>query len=194
MLFRSGESLNSTECSHAANDTKARSLTGTWVSIELREALRRGYKLIDVMEIWDYKTDVYDPVKNKGGPFVLYINQFLKMKQEASGFPSGCTTDEAKDEYVESYFKKEKIRLDKSNIASNPGRRALAKLMLNSFWGKFGQRENQSQTIILHEIDKLFALLGDPSKNVNYLLPAGEKVLYANWEFADESVDRKSVV
>jgi hypothetical protein len=39
--------------------------------------------------------------------------------------------------YIRDYHEKEGILLDYNNI-KNPGLRALAKLMLNSFWGKFG--------------------------------------------------------
>jgi hypothetical protein len=44
--------------------------------------------------------------------------------------------------YIRDYHEKEGILLDYNNIKKNPGLRALAKLMLNSFWGKFGQRSN----------------------------------------------------
>jgi aryl carrier-like protein len=37
--------------------------------------------------------------------------------------------------YIDDYFEKEGIRLDYEKIVKNPGLRALAKLMLNSFWG-----------------------------------------------------------
>ncbi len=35
--------------------------------------------------------------------------------------------------------------LEYRRIHKNPGLRSLAKLMLNSFWGKFGQRSNMTQ-------------------------------------------------
>lgn len=40
--------------------------------------------------------------------------------------------------YIDDYYDKEGILLDFDNIRKNPGLRQLAKLMLNSFWGKFG--------------------------------------------------------
>jgi hypothetical protein len=42
--------------------------------------------------------------------------------------------------YIRDYHEKEGIPLGYNNIKKNPGLRALAKLILNSFWGKFGQR------------------------------------------------------
>ena len=40
------------------------------------------------------------------------------------------------------------ITLDYAQVQKNPGRKATAKLMLNSFWGKFGERQtNLSQSL-----------------------------------------------
>jgi hypothetical protein len=58
---------------------------------------------------------------------------FMKMKQEASGWPSWCTTEKHRHKYIKDYFEKEGIFLDFPKIEKNPGLRSLAKLMLNSF-------------------------------------------------------------
>ena len=68
--------------------------------------------------------------------FKEYVYTFLKIKQEASGYPKGCMTEEQKQRYVEEYLEHQGIRLDPTKIMYNPGLRALAKLMLNSFWGE----------------------------------------------------------
>ena len=60
----------------------------------------------------------------------------MKIKQEASGYPKDCVTAEQKRTYVAEYLEHEEIALDPEKITHNPGLRALAKLMLNSFWGK----------------------------------------------------------
>ena len=64
---------------------------------------------------------------------VISVDTFLKIKQEASGWPSWCRAEEDKREYVREYQEKEGIKLDPENIKKNPGLRSLAKLMLNSF-------------------------------------------------------------
>ena len=63
--------------------------------------------------------------------FSRYINAFLKLKTEASGWPAWCETEEDKRKYVLAFEKKEGIRLYPDNIKPNPGLRALAKLCLN---------------------------------------------------------------
>ena len=45
--------------------------------------------------------------------------------------------DEQKQQYIEEYFERERIRLDPDKIEYNPGLQALAKLMLNLFWGRY---------------------------------------------------------
>ena len=54
---------------------------------------------------------------------------------------------EDKQRYIENYYKNEGIRLD-PDIRKNSGLRSLAKLCLNSMWGKFAQRSGLSQTEI----------------------------------------------
>uniref|UniRef100_A0A915KRP9 DNA-directed DNA polymerase n=1 Tax=Romanomermis culicivorax TaxID=13658 RepID=A0A915KRP9_ROMCU len=54
---------------------------------------------------------------------------------ESEGYPTRAHRDEQKWEYEMEVYNQEKISLDPSKISKNPGKRALAKLMLNSFWG-----------------------------------------------------------
>ena len=58
---------------------------------------------------------------------------------------AGCTTQESQAQHIHNYARREGIHLDYDHIDRNPGQRALAKMMLNSMWGKFGQRDNKIQ-------------------------------------------------
>jgi len=90
-------------------------------------------------EVWDYaEHSMYDPRTRTGGLFAEYINKFLRLKQQADGWPSWVKTEEDKDRYILEYEEKEGIKLDPTQIEKNAGLRNLAKLMLNSFWGKVG--------------------------------------------------------
>lgn len=80
--------------------------------------------------------EVYHFEKSSCNLFKSYIDLFLKIKQEASGYPSGCTSDPERSAYVEEYFKAEGVQLDPAHIQYNAGRRQVAKLALNSFWGR----------------------------------------------------------
>ena len=118
---------NQTPCTHSDAE---RAIQGTWCSVEVMKAMEKGYRIIQVHEVWHFpqKTDTL---------FKEYIDTFAKIKLEASGYPKNCVTDEQKQWYVNDIFENQGIQLDPAKISYNPVLRALAKLMLNSFWGKY---------------------------------------------------------
>lgn len=60
--------------------------------------------MLKVHEVWHYDNiEKYDPDTKTGGLFTEYINTFLKMKQQADGYPSWCKTDEQKATYIAQY-------------------------------------------------------------------------------------------
>ncbi|XP_024936924.1 uncharacterized protein LOC107263834 [Cephus cinctus] len=179
------ESTLQGSCPH--ENPEDRIFEGTWVVDEVRRAVRKGYQITAINEIWQYEITQYDPTTRTGGHFASYINTFLKIKQEASGWPRECCDDESKKLYVEEYDRVEGIRLDPANIKSNPGLRAVAKLCLNSFWGKFGQRENLPKTEIVTTRQKLVSLLTCPEVEITGILPVDDKVLYVNTSSTSES-------
>ncbi len=113
-------------CTHSDNE---RAIQGTWCSVELEKALEKGYQILRLHEVWHFPSTSNDLFRD-------YIDTFLKIKQESSGYPKNCVTEEQKQQYVEEYYEREGIQLDREKIEYNSGMRALSKLMLNSFWGK----------------------------------------------------------
>ena len=105
------------------------------------------------------ETEQYDPKTKTGGLCIDYVNTFLKMKQEVSGWPEWCQSENDKLRYIRDYQEKDGILLDYNNIKKNPGLRALAKLMLNSFWGKFGQRSTMPRIKYISEPAEYFDML-----------------------------------
>jgi hypothetical protein len=92
-------------CHHSRDE---RALVGTWCTVEVQEAVNRGYELLEIHEVWHFKNRIkYDPISKTGGLFTEYINAMLKIKQEASGFPSTVQTDEQKQAYIDEYYEKE---------------------------------------------------------------------------------------
>ena len=71
------------ECPHSTNAEKA--LTGTWIMDEVRLAVQKGYKVLEIFEVYEYDVTQYDWQTGQGGHFVQYIDTFLKLKTEASG-------------------------------------------------------------------------------------------------------------
>ena len=71
-----------------------RRFTGTWVSCKLNKALDGGYKLDQVYEVWHF-------LQQNTDLFRRYIDTFLKIKQESSGFPPQRETQEEKEKYIQ---------------------------------------------------------------------------------------------
>ena len=123
-----------------------RMFTHTYCTPELEVAMNMGYSIIQVHEVlhWE-ETEMYNPVTKEGGLFTQYINTFLNLKQESSGYPQNVTSEKERQEYIDNYFNHEGIMLDKDCIHKNPGLRSLSKIALNSFYGKFFQRTNMKK-------------------------------------------------
>ena len=113
---------------------------------------------------------MYNPVTKQGGLFTQYINTFLKLKQESSGYPQNVKSEEEKQAYIDQYLDHEGILLEKECIDKNAGLRSLSKLALNSFYGKFGQRTNMKKTLFVKDIKQLMQVLTDPGKLLMDLL------------------------
>jgi hypothetical protein len=64
----------------------------------------------------------------------------LKIKQEATGYPSWVLSEDYKNRYIREYNGREAILLDKNNIKPNSGLKALSKLLLNSQWGRYAMQ------------------------------------------------------
>ena len=152
-------------CHHSDEE---RSLSGTYVSLELQKAVELGYVVQRIDCVWHFEQrEQYDPVTKSGGLFSEYINTFLKIKQESSGIPQWCETEEDVQKYIRDYENKEGIMLDRKQLVKNPGLRALSKLTLNSFWGKFGQRINMSKTEVITDPCRLYEMLYSDELIVN---------------------------
>lgn len=68
---------------------------------------------------------------------------FLKIKTEASGYPSWVKDYFDQVEYVRQFYEREGVLLDQNKIEKNPSLRFIAKLFLNSSWGKLAQNTSQ---------------------------------------------------
>ena len=176
------------KCSHNEDE---RALRGTWVTLELKKARQMGYIVLETYEVWHFaETEQYDPSTKSGGLFTPYIDLFLKLKQEASGWPSECGNDLLeRKRYVSNYLTKEGVQLQEKHIDHNPGLRALAKLCLNSFWGKFGQRNNMEKTSYVKDPKDFYALLTQDDKVVKQVTFVNEEMIRINWVQHEDLVD-----
>ncbi len=94
-------------CNHSPID---RELEGTWVTEEMKEAIKYGYKITTIYEVWHFETtEIYNKETKSGGLFTEYVNKFLKIKQESSGYPHWAQSDQQKQLYIDDFFKNEGI-------------------------------------------------------------------------------------
>jgi len=147
------------ECQHFSD--AERCLEGTWVIDEVRLAVNKGYKILEIQEVYQYDVTQYNPDTGEGGLFVEHINTFLKLKQE-SGYPSWVRTPEDEDLFIRQFYQSEGIQLDNDSIRYNASKRGLSKLCLISTWGKLTERSNRSQTKLISEPHELYRFLVTP--------------------------------
>ena len=94
-----------------------------------------------------------------------------------TGYPSWCKTEEDRARYVVDYEAHEGIVLDPDRIEKNPGMRMMAKLRLNSLWGKFGQNPIHTRTEYVEDPKRFYDLVfGDEQEVTNVLFVHGEVV------------------
>ena len=145
---------SSTDCRHGEDQ---RSFWGTFCTPELNLALDKGYMVVDVSEVWHWSVE-----QQSSDLFKEYIRAFLKAKTEASGWPSHVASSEDEEAYVEEYFEKEGIRLEQSKVVKNEGLRFISKLLLNSFWGYLGMRDNLPQTKYVNSYAEILQTFTSP--------------------------------
>ena len=145
---------------------KERAITGTWTTKEVDYALKKGYTIVETYEIWHWE--------KKDALFKEYVDSCIKEKQEASGFPKGCITEEQKLKYISDYELHEGIKLDYDKIKKNPGARHVAKLKANSQWGFLAMLTNRSKHKFVTSKAQLFDLLNNDRYIVHEVIPCDD--------------------
>ena len=165
---------------HHTDDQRA--LTGTWCSPELYKAVDLGYEVQYIYEVWHFD-------ETCEGLFRDYVNTWLKIKQEASGWPSWVGDDETKrQQYLREYFEHEGIQLEYDKIEHNPGLRTLAKMMLNSMWGKFGQRLNKTQVQEFNDPQAFHRFLDTSTLDVRHVSVINDQLVEVHYQYQDEDI------
>ena len=96
--------MNQGSCTHSDEE---RCIVGTSIADELRKAVDMGYSLVDVFEFWEYSVTCFNKDAISGRLFAEYVEMFLKLKKESSGFPSWVQSVDEKDRYTEDYWRAE---------------------------------------------------------------------------------------
>jgi hypothetical protein len=81
---------------------------------------------------------------------------------------------------IDEYKQAEGIQLDRVSIAKNSGQRTLAKLKLNSMWGKWTQNQNKTQTMLTGTEKESYDFMMSPEIQVSNLLFPNEEVIWVS--------------
>ena len=170
-----------------------RSFWGTYVSVEIQLALKKGYRIVDVSEVWSWSK-----TKRTTNLFKDYINTFLKIKTEASGWPEDCSCNNHdsndkicphRERYLREYFEKEHIRLEPQKIQKNEGLRFIAKILLNSFWGYLGMRDNMPKTKYINSYRDVIEHFTSKTKRVTDAALVGDDLMLLQYQLIDDAAD-----
>jgi hypothetical protein len=101
------------DCPHTDEE---RSFTTTTTTVELVEALRRGYKVKAFYRAWHYENWTTDETNS----FRDYVRQFIKMKVENSALPEELKTEADIEAWIEKY-RKHGIIIDITKVKLNKG-------------------------------------------------------------------------
>ena len=172
------EARNQNECKHTNAE---RAFIDTWTTDEVNKAIDKGYKVLRTYEVWhfDKKSDFL---------FKGYIRRFMKIKLESSNYDFKTKEEEAnfKDRIKDS------LDIDIEKFEFNAGLRSIAKLCLNSLWGKFGQKSNMSQTEYVTEVFEFYEILLDDkldNKNFQFI---NDDMVQMTYNFKDQFVDNSN--
>ena len=109
--------------------------------------------------------------------FKGYVQKFLKIKLETSKF------DCSKEEYRE---KAKALGVQLGDLNENPGLRFIAKLCLNSLWGKFGQNPKMTKKEYIDCASNFYKLIiNDKIENISFSFLKNDLLVYATYDEKD---------
>ncbi|CAI4229358.1 unnamed protein product [Auanema sp. JU1783] len=137
-------------CPDCTNPTAKAPLEGKHTMEEMYYKTKERQRLIEstgiaVAAVWEHQ--IRNEIRNSP--------DYIKIKQKASGWPKADMSAEEKATFLSDHEKHVGIKLDSENVRENPAIRSIAKLQLNSVWGKMGQRPDKIETQILSVNDPL---------------------------------------
>ena len=170
------EMLNKDVCTHTDIE---RSLLGSWCTEELKLACLYGYTIEHIYQVYNYK-------QNSSNVFKEYIDYFLKIKTESKGYPPNVTTKTDKINYIKKVYERENIKLNPKNIKANSGMYYMAKLLLNSLWGKLCQKPNLRKQDTVYSDSEFEALWDNYKINILDVHCLDFNSCLVNYEYKDQ--------
>lgn len=141
---------------------------GVWHTEFIHLALDRGYKILEVYEVWHWPLHKRSVTAMRG-----YMQFFLRMKQEAEGWVKlgkdiytkeelNNLTDEMKTNICDYIYKQngDMARPRPECVEVNPVKRQLAKIFLNCLWGKLCQKSAPELEKFIYGLQQYLRVIG----------------------------------
>lgn len=157
-------------CNHTDDE---RCFTGTWATPEVNKSLEKGYKIMKIHEVWNF------PQKSNN-LFKGYVDDFMKIKMESSPHNYSSTGD-----YVLAIKKEMGLDLNPAKVKYNPGRRAVAKIALNSLYGKFAQRNSLSETLYITDLKSWYNILLNEEIEISNCIFLTDNMVQVTYKYKD---------
>ncbi len=150
-------------CSHMDCD-EDRSFVGTWTLVEMNYAQSLGYKVMEVVEVWEYEQSCQDLFRSFIVPFTIE-----KMKSKRTGLVDAEGKFTSQGNQIRQYIHELSDEwVTEADFIDSPSDRTVAKLAQNSFSGKWGEqpvhKETKAFTAKEHRASR--ALLTDPGVDI----------------------------
>ena len=174
-------------CRHTDEE---RAFIGAWTHCELELAIAKGYEVLALYEVWSWPADAW-----RDDLFRDYIDRFIAMKVQASGWPRPGMTEEEREDYLAEYLLHEGIALDKEKMEFNAGLRVFCKICVNCLWGYLCQRGNKYQQCFHSSRASFLKHLVDDKIYIRDIHETGEamKILTVFKDLADHVQNSRNV-
>ncbi len=169
-----GETTRQESCSHSERE---RAIQGTWFSEEVKLALKKGYKLLEIHSVWHFENTTKEL-------FAPYMRRFYKLKMLSSKLPYNTAEEILK--FIELVKVKEGISINgPGDFKENPGLRQITKLMLNNLWGRFGMNENMSMCQFVGDFENMEKIMEDVTREIQAVRVINDKIVQVTSRTAD---------
>lgn len=138
-------------------------MEGCWFTEEVYLAVENGYVIEQLYEVYHWAGVQRSDQYLRG-----YVGFFLQMKQESEGWKKlGASCDDPTPEEQERIADQLYVlngnlaRIRPEKVTIDPVMRSLAKLFLNSLWGKWAQKQSKNCHSTIYGQQQLSALMSD---------------------------------
>mgnify|MGYP001299722598 CR=1 FL=1 len=122
-------------------------------SVELQRAIEDGCVI----------TNIYKCIQMNSSTdlFKDFVRTFLEVKVNATGKPKFWDSNIKRNKWIKEH--EDRFGFTPNPTEKNAGKRAIAKMILNSLWGKFGQRPDMPKNLYIppDNVDKWYKMLKD---------------------------------